>query len=207
MMEEQADVVHGVQERRRGGPFERISGFVFFRLFNWLSTHPVPFNLLTVRLMTRRYVEGLLQHKERAIYLGGLMVIAGFRQIAVPVAKKATSATTYGLGRKVSILVDAITSFSSKPLIWVFYLGGAIILVSGVSAFYLIIRALTSDFFLVGWPSLIVSIWLLGGADHLRGGPDRHLPIPSVHRGQKPADHRRSCLRARGRGRLMLARF
>ena len=164
MMEKQADVVYGIQEHRKGGLFERVSGWMFFRIFNWLSRHPVPPNLLTVRLMTQRYVEGLLQHTERAIYLGGLWTITGFRQVAVPVVKNATSPSTYTLRKKISILVDAITSFSSKPLTLVFYLGAGIVLVSVLAASYLIVRALTSsDFFLVGWPSLIVSIWLLGG--------------------------------------------
>ena len=101
MMEKQADVVYGVQERRKGGLFERISGWVFFWIFNWLSTHPVPPNFLTVRLMTQRYVEGLLQHTERAIFLGGLWAITGFRQVAVPVVKKATSPSTYTLQKKI----------------------------------------------------------------------------------------------------------
>jgi len=163
MMEKKADVVYGVQERRKGGLFERISGRVFFWLFNWLSTHPVPPNLLTVRLMTQRYVKGLLQHTERAMFLAGLWAITGFKQVGVPVVKKATSPSTYTLQKKISILVDSITSFSNKPLIWVFYLGTSIVVGSSLAAFYLIVRRLTSDFFLVGWPSLIVSIWLLGG--------------------------------------------
>jgi hypothetical protein len=39
------DVVYGVQQRRKGGPFERLSGSLFYRLFNLLSDHPVPSNL------------------------------------------------------------------------------------------------------------------------------------------------------------------
>ena len=54
-----ADVVYGVQAARRGGPFERVSGWIFFKLFNLLSDQPIPVNLVTVRLMTRRYVDAL----------------------------------------------------------------------------------------------------------------------------------------------------
>src|SRR5262249_22005503 len=46
-----ADVVYGVQRTRKGGFFERISGSIFYRIFNWLSIYPIPQNLITVRLM------------------------------------------------------------------------------------------------------------------------------------------------------------
>ena len=59
------DVVYGVQEERRGDWFERLSGRLFFRLFNLMSDYPIPENVLTVRLMTRRYVSALLSHGER----------------------------------------------------------------------------------------------------------------------------------------------
>src|SRR6266480_3840502 len=44
-----ADVVYGVQEKRKGRLFERVSGTLFFKLFNFLSTYPIPPNLITVR--------------------------------------------------------------------------------------------------------------------------------------------------------------
>ena len=56
MRETSADVVYGVQQTRRGGPTERFTGWLFFKLFNLLSDSPIPPNVLTVRLMTRRYV-------------------------------------------------------------------------------------------------------------------------------------------------------
>ena len=42
-----ADVVYGVQATRRGGLFERVSGWVFFKLFNVLSDVPIPVNVVT----------------------------------------------------------------------------------------------------------------------------------------------------------------
>src|SRR5712671_1704276 len=57
-----ADVIFGVQQERKGKLFERLSGSLYFTVFNWLSTHPVPPNHITARLMTRKYVAALLQH-------------------------------------------------------------------------------------------------------------------------------------------------
>ena len=77
----QADVVYGVQDRRRGGLVERLSGWLFFRLFNLLSEQQIPENLVTVRLMTRRYVSALVSHRERKMMIAGLWALTGFNQI------------------------------------------------------------------------------------------------------------------------------
>lgn len=157
------DVVYGVQEQRKGGWFERFSGTLFYRLFNRISSHPVPLNLLTVRLMRRAYVDALLLYQERELFLGGIFSVAGFHQQAHPVAKHDKGSSTYTLGRKIDLFVNSVTSFSSRPLVWIFYLGSFIVFASLVAGFALVIRALLSGTYLTGWPSLMVSIWFLGG--------------------------------------------
>ena len=159
----EVDVVFGVQQRRKGGLFERVSGAMFFRVFNALSTHPIPPNLITARLMTRKYVKALVQHRERETMIAGLWTITGFKQVSLPVAKHLKTSSTYDLRRKVSQLVNAITSFSSKPLDMIFYLGCVILFFSIIAAVDLIIRKLFFGALLQGWASLIVSVWLLGG--------------------------------------------
>ena len=157
------DVVFGVQQKRKGRFFERISGAIFFKLFNLLSNHPIPQNVITARLMTRNYVKALVQHRERETLIAGLWALTGFVQVSVPVTKHLKTSSTYDLRRKVSQLVNAITSFSSKPLVMIFYLGCAILFLSTIAALVLIIRKLFFGALLLGWPSLIISIWLLGG--------------------------------------------
>jgi len=158
-----ADVVYGVQDRRRGGLVERSSGWLFFRLFNLLSEQPIPENLATVRLMTRRYVSALVSHRERKMMIAGLWALTGFKQIARKIAKGTKGDTAYGFRRKVSVLVDSVTSFSDRPLVLIFYLGLAIGGTSSLAAVYLVVRRLFFGVALPGWPSLIVSIWMLGG--------------------------------------------
>lgn len=158
-----ADVVFGVQEQRKGKLFERISGALFFKVFNSLSTHPIPPNLITARLMTRAYVAALTGHQEREFMIAGLWALTGFQQLQLKVRKHHKPSSTYGLGRKISHLVNAITSFSNKPLVLIFYLGCFIVLVSSIAAIDLIVRKLLYGTMLEGWASLIVSVWLLGG--------------------------------------------
>jgi putative glycosyltransferase len=158
-----ADVVFGVQMRRKGGKFERISGSLFYRLFNLIAEHPIQPSQVVARLMTKQYVASLLLHREREVFIDGLWGITGFKQIPCPIVKQHKGETTYNLTRKIEVFVNAVTSFSNKPLIFTFYLGCLILLASTIAALYLIVRIILFEELLMGWPSLIVSIWLLGG--------------------------------------------
>ena len=158
-----ADVIYGVQQKRKGKYFEQITGSLFYKLLNIMSSYPVPANLVTARLMSRRYVNALVKHQDREVFMAGLWAITGFKQTPVIVDKHSSSTTTYNLPRKIAIFVNSITSFSNKPLIYVFYIGSIISFFSLIAALLLIIRRVFFNVLLSGWPSLIVSIWLLGG--------------------------------------------
>jgi putative glycosyltransferase len=160
---EHCDVVYGVQEQRKGGWFERWSGQWFYRLFNVLSGLALPENIVTARLMTRRYVDALLLHKEREVLIAGLWQITGFDQRPQIIKKHSTSQTTYTFRRKMSLLVNSVTSFSNVPLVGIFYIGVSISLL----AIFYIAYLVAHWFFLAkpvsGWTSVMASIWLLGG--------------------------------------------
>lgn len=157
------DVVYGIQEARKGGWFERATGSMFYALFNWLTNLDMPKNILTGRLMSRRYVDALLRHEERELFLAGLWHIIGFEQVPMAVTKVSKGASTYTLRKKVALFVNSVTSFSDKPLIYIFYVGSLISLASAASAVYVVYRKLVHDDTLTGWTSIIVSIWFLGG--------------------------------------------
>ncbi|MDR7152551.1 putative glycosyltransferase [Hydrogenophaga palleronii] len=157
------DVVYGVQQRRRGGLLEASTGRLFYKLFRALTGINQPDNIVTARLMTRRYVNALLQHQERELNIGGLWVITGFQQLQRVVQKHSTSPTTYTVAAKFSHLVNAVTSFSSLPLVTTFYAG---LLISVSAAGF--IAFLTLRYFFIaappdGYTSLIASIWLFSG--------------------------------------------
>ena len=163
MRSESCDVVYGVQERRKGGLFERWSGQWFYRLFKAFTGLALPENIITARLMRRRYVDALLRHKEREVFMAGLWFITGFDQRAQIVKKHNTSETTYTFRHKMSLLVNSITSFSNAPLISIFYIGVAISLLALIYIFYLLGHWILIATPLSGWTSVMASIWLLGG--------------------------------------------
>ena len=163
MERESCDVIYGVQEQRKGKWFERISGQCFHRLFKIVTRFEMPENMVTARLMSRRYLDSLLLHKERDVFIPGLWYITGFEQHGQFIKKHSTSETTYTFRKKMSHVVNAMTAFTNAPLVGIFYIGFAIAACSLCYALYLIVNWMFFSKPLTGWTSVIASIWLLGG--------------------------------------------
>lgn len=151
-----ADLVYGYQEARKGGWFEQFSGSIFWRGFNLLSEVKVPENVLTERVMTRRFVDALLSLGDHNLFLGGMMSWTGYLQLGLPVAKKQRDGqSTYTLLKRLQLMVNAVSSFSSRPLLWLFNAGMVIMAASLAYSTYLVVRKLVFGDALLGFTSLM----------------------------------------------------
>jgi len=163
MTKDNSDMVYGIQGHRKGTFFEKVSGALFYRIFRLLTGIAQPNNIVTARLMTRRYVDALLSHKEKELHIGGLWIITGFLQSSQIVEKLSISKTTYYLVPKFNQFVNAVVSFTSLPLVYTFLVG--LLLCS--TAFLFIVWILINYFFYSevpqGYSSLIASIWFFSG--------------------------------------------
>lgn len=157
------DVVYGVQERRRGGFFERVTGELFFAAVRILSDEPLARNLVTARLMTRQYVNALVRHRDREFLIAHLWQISGFRQTAITIQKLSLSPTNYTLRQRLDLAVKHVTTTSTRLLYFVLYIGLSIFLLSACVILYYLVRFFTSGIGVSGYTSLIISIWFLGG--------------------------------------------
>jgi len=161
---DQPDVVFGVQQTRKGGWFERISGSLFYKIFNFLSDEAkLESNCLTARLMSRNYVKALCTFKFAEFYFAPVCSLVGFKQISCVVNKKSHSPTTYSLSRKYSLLVSTLFYFSTKPLYFIFYMGILITIISFSIGIYIFCLKVFGNIKVVGWTSTILSIWFIGG--------------------------------------------
>ena len=160
-----ADVVYGYQETRSGGGLERLGGQLFWWLYNHLSDTRIPHNVLTERLMTRRYVDALLTLGDRNIFLAGMMYWAGFEQVGIPIAKGVRlGPSTYSLRRRISLLVEAVTSFSTVPLKLTVWTGLTFLVLSfGFAGALALRKLLYPDTVLLGFTTLLVVIVAMGG--------------------------------------------
>ncbi len=162
--EENLDVVYGVQKTRKGKMIERISGQIFYKLFNILADDiKIEPNFLTIRLMKKDYVDNLLNFKCQDFYFLPATFLTGFNLKFIEVKKHSSSKTTYSFFQRYNLLIKVMLSVSSKPLYAIFYIGILITFIAAIFAASILITTIFSSTEGSGWPSLMVSIWFFGG--------------------------------------------
>jgi putative glycosyltransferase len=159
------DVVFGFQDERKGRFVERYFGKLFWIILNKMSDIKIPHNILTERLMTRRYVNALLEMKDANLFMGGMMYWVGFKQKGVVVKKGLREGpSTYSVKKRLELMLQAVTSFSGKPLEWLFYTG---LFISIFSTFFLLAlgikKAIYQDSVQLGWTSIVAINFLILG--------------------------------------------
>ena len=165
IIDKNLDVVYGYQEARKGNFIEKKAGSVFWVLINKLSDTKIPHNILTERLMTKQYVNELLRLQDANLFMGGMMYWVGFNQKGIPVKKgQRDGASTYSIKRRAELMLQAITSFSGKPLEWLFYIGISISFFSFLFLIYLATQKIIhQDEVQLGWTSIVaINMLILG---------------------------------------------
>jgi putative glycosyltransferase len=130
------EVIYGIQEQRKGNWFERLSGSLFYKIFNKLSDIKISPNILTIRLMNRQYVDAITQYQERNLFVAGIMAHAGFNQQTLVVSKKSKHTTSYTFSKRLKLFFVCITSFSSKLFEYILVMGGGLLLLSLLTSVY-----------------------------------------------------------------------
>ena len=159
------DVVYAVREQREGeSVFKLTTARWFYSLFDKLAQVPLEPNSGDFRLLDRRPLDALLSMRERNRFLRGMTVWVGYRQTAVPYRRDPRHAgeTKYTLSKMVRFSLDAISSFSHRPLQLATLLGFLISTLAFVAIpVVLVMRILGS--YLPGFGSITIAILLLGG--------------------------------------------
>lgn len=159
MHKSKADVVYGRHIKKSESFLKKWSSAYFYRIFNHFSTVKLTPNIILFRLMNRAYIESLLKFNETVLFLPGIMAMAGHKQVPFGVEKSYKGSSEYDLRRLVHMAIDAITSFSTRPLTSLMVKGLVIYGISIVLALALLI----SYIFDIGLPYLtlliLISIW------------------------------------------------
>ena len=158
------DIVYGVRaSRKKDTFFKRFTAEAFYRLMNVLGAETV-FNHADYRLMSKRALEGLAQFHEVNLFLRGIVPMVGYRTGTVEYVRgeRFAGKSKYPLKKMLSFALEGITSLSTRPIRYITILGFLVFLASILMLAYSVIRWVTGDT-IVGWASMICSVWAIGG--------------------------------------------
>ena len=160
------EVVYGKRIARIGeSAFKKLTSRLFYRFLINMTEVNMPADVGDFRLIDRKVRDALKLVNERNRYIRGLISWLGFRSASVDFVrdKRFAGTTKYPLRKMIRFALDAITSFSYKPLKLASYVG---MLISFFSFIYMLVvlwQRLLTDTAIAGWASSIaVSLFFNG---------------------------------------------
>lgn len=158
------DVVYGVRNKRETDTFfKRFTAQAYYKLLLKLGVDIV-YNHADFRLMSKRVLDNLENYKEVNLFLRGIVPMIGFPSTNVYYERHERYAgeSKYPLKKMLHFAFDGVTSLSIKPIRLITTLGIFIFLLSIGILIYSIIRHFLG-YTALGWSSIMVSVWALGG--------------------------------------------
>src|ERR1700691_3163455 len=119
---------------------------LFYRVLGALSDYPIPLNAGIFSLMDRKCVDSVISMREKNRYLPGLRTWVGYKNAIVYYDRQDRLAGDGKLSfmSRIKYAMDAITSFSYKPLRLSFGLFLLMSLLAGVMAFFMLLSKSTA---------------------------------------------------------------
>jgi glycosyltransferase involved in cell wall biosynthesis len=161
------DVVYGTRASRAGETgFKKLTASGFYRVMGRLSSTPIPRDTGDFRLLSRRALDALKQVRERQRFMKGLFTWVGFRQLSVVYHRDPRYAgeTKWNYWKLWNFAIEGITSFSGAPLKLATYFGLVTSIVAFLFGLWVLAKALWLGDPVRGYPSLMVVVLFLGGA-------------------------------------------
>ena len=159
------DVVFVSRQNRKENIFYRLSQRFFYILLRILSGVNFDSKQANFSIISRKVVNAFKDFPETARFYGSTIHWLGFNRTTIFAehGQRHSGKPSYTLKKRFKLAGDIIISFSERPLRASIYLGSAISLISILFAFWLIISNFYWGYSVIGWPSLMVSIFFLGG--------------------------------------------
>jgi glycosyltransferase involved in cell wall biosynthesis len=158
------EIVYGIRSNRNKDSFlKKITAEGFYKLMRFLGADVV-FNHADFRLMGKNALFALSEYREVNLFLRGIVPILGYKTGYVYYSRKERLAgtTKYPLRKMLNFAFEGITSFSTRLIRYITKLGILIFIVSLAISGYFIYQYF-KGVTVLGWASIVVSIWGIGG--------------------------------------------
>ncbi|MBL1263642.1 glycosyltransferase family 2 protein [Methylomicrobium sp. RS1] len=159
------DVVMAKRRRRNDPALKRFNSWLFYKVFRFLAEMDYDGETSNFRIISRKVVISFRTMRERLRFFGGLVAWMGFPTASIDVQhdERFAGQTTYTFRKLWKLASETIVAYSDKPLRLAIRFGFLISALAFGYGGYIIYLALEYGTPIMGWSSLIVSIYFLGG--------------------------------------------
>ncbi|WP_343248573.1 glycosyltransferase family 2 protein [Diplocloster hominis] len=159
------DVVFARRIGRKDSFITKFFSRCFYKIYDYFTEGTFDSSICNFSISKRIVIDNYCRMREQNRAYTMFIRWLGFKQIAIDLKadERYEGKSSYSIKKKTKMALEIITSQSNKPLLFSVKIGFLISLLSLIYILYLICRYLILGDILVGWTSLIASIYLMGG--------------------------------------------
>jgi dolichol-phosphate mannosyltransferase len=139
---------------------------IFYKLLNLFSGLKFNSRQANFSIIGHKVVDAFRQFPENARFYGSTIKWLGFKttEINAPHGTRFSGKPSYTFKKRVKLALDIILSFSDRPLKFAIYFGTFMALIAIIISVWIVWGALNDEFVVLGWASLMASIFFVGGS-------------------------------------------
>jgi len=159
------DIVVASRVFRKDNLFKRFFSFIFYKVLSYLTGTKYSHQIANFGIYHRKVIKSALLLKETFKYFPLMINWIGFRctSISVVHSEREIGKTSYSLKKLIQLGINVVLSYSDKLLRMTIKIG---IFISGLAfiiALFYLYSYFTGRIEVLGFASVIISIWFLGG--------------------------------------------
>jgi len=159
------DKVYASRKNRKDHFLKRFFSILFYNVLGYLTNTIQDPTIANFGIYHRKVIKAILSMGDSVRYLPTMSRWVGFKMATIEVKHdpRFNGKTTYSFSKLFQLGINNILSFSEKPLLLTVRLGLLISLLSFIIGLFFILEFFLGKIKVVGWTSLIISIWFLSG--------------------------------------------
>ena len=159
------DIVLASRKVRKDNYFKKLFSKIFYATLGYLTGTTQDESVANFGIYNHKSIHAIKSMRESIRYFPTMVKWVGFRKITIEVehSNREEGKSSYNFRKLINLATDIILAYSDKPIRLTIKLGFAISIISFFIAIYYFIKWLSGDIIVIGYTSLIVSIWLLSG--------------------------------------------
>ncbi len=159
------DIVLARRFERQDGAFKKLFSYLFYNILSYLTGTPQDSAIANFGIYNRKVINAICELRESTRYFPAMARWVGFRVSTLDVehAERPEGTSSYNIKRLVNLALDIILAYSDKPLRLTVKFGLLISATSFIGTIYMLWQAIEGKIQVLGYASLIVSIWFFSG--------------------------------------------
>ena len=158
------DVVFARREGRKDSAITKFLSKCFYKVYDYFTDGTFDSSICNFSISKRKVIDYYCRMREQNRAYTMFIRWLGFKQTAIdmPADERFEGKSSYNLKRKLKMAFEIITSQSNKPLLFSVKLGFVSAFLALIYIIYLVFREIILGDVLVGWTSIVASIYLMG---------------------------------------------